>query len=365
MDHERRFDRDDRPDPPSEGVRIIGAEEAAEAIERGEVAPRRGDDELRYGDRPPPPASAAPVRSCASRSARPPMPVTSRGCASIDPISEPVELPHWTQPPTGQVPQILPDQPAASRDEPEDWASFATSSPRWQDDQGRAEGAGYDAPGGTTTRWARSTTASGPPTTTSSPSPTWMVRWCPAARSSLTWRRSPPTLPLRWRPGTTTTSSVMRATTTRTRPPGGWPPASASVGPRRQPRTAPRRIPRVGGGGGGGGGAPGGPGGMDRDLGQAAIVGGGFLLLALILFKLGPLASLAADHRGDRDGGGRVLRRAPPGRLPAVALAGITASVGMVLAVYRRGGRGPAGPVPHHGGRAWPGTSSAPAPNRR
>ena len=38
-----------------------------------------------------------------------------------------------------------------------------------------------------------------------------------------------------------------------------------------------RRIPRVGGGGGGGGGAPGGPGGMDRDLGQAAIVGGEFL----------------------------------------------------------------------------------------
>ena len=43
------------------------------------------------------------------------------------------------------MPQILPDQPLSGRDEPEDWASFATSSPRWQDDQARSEGAGYDA----------------------------------------------------------------------------------------------------------------------------------------------------------------------------------------------------------------------------
>src|SRR5690606_25824872 len=51
-----------------------------------------------------------------------------------EPISESVELPHWTEPPTGQVPQILPD----SDDDPdadfEDWASFAASSPRWRDD---------------------------------------------------------------------------------------------------------------------------------------------------------------------------------------------------------------------------------------
>ena len=36
----------------TERVRIIGADEAAAAIERGEVAPRRGMGTPRYGDRP-------------------------------------------------------------------------------------------------------------------------------------------------------------------------------------------------------------------------------------------------------------------------------------------------------------------------
>nr|MBA3302883.1 hypothetical protein [Acidimicrobiia bacterium] len=43
---------DERPGDPAEGVRIIGAEEAAEAMERGDVASRRGNHEPRYGDRP-------------------------------------------------------------------------------------------------------------------------------------------------------------------------------------------------------------------------------------------------------------------------------------------------------------------------
>ena len=61
MDHERRSDPDDkRTDPPSEGVRIIGAEEAAEAIERGDVAQRRSQDEPRYGDRPHAPTGEGP-----------------------------------------------------------------------------------------------------------------------------------------------------------------------------------------------------------------------------------------------------------------------------------------------------------------
>ena len=66
MTDERRDPEDKRSDPPSEGVRIIGAEEAAEALERGDVAQRRGDDQPRYGDRPTPaghrrPAARAPL----------------------------------------------------------------------------------------------------------------------------------------------------------------------------------------------------------------------------------------------------------------------------------------------------------------
>jgi phosphatidate cytidylyltransferase len=125
MDHDRRYERDERSDPPSEGVRIIGAEEAAEALERGDVARRRPEDAPRFGDRPPPPPADGP---------RPVLrfPLGQSAAGDQDPISEPVELPHWTQPPTGQVPQILPER--GGRDD--DWAGFATSSPRWRDDAG-------------------------------------------------------------------------------------------------------------------------------------------------------------------------------------------------------------------------------------
>jgi phosphatidate cytidylyltransferase len=44
-------DSDEQVDP-TEGVRLIGADEAAEALERGEVASRRGEGTPRYGDRP-------------------------------------------------------------------------------------------------------------------------------------------------------------------------------------------------------------------------------------------------------------------------------------------------------------------------
>src|SRR3546814_18167801 len=45
----------------------------------------------------------------------------------------PVELPLGTEPPTGQVPQILSD--AADPDaDADDWAGFATSAPRWRDE---------------------------------------------------------------------------------------------------------------------------------------------------------------------------------------------------------------------------------------
>ncbi|QYG92653.1 phosphatidate cytidylyltransferase [Iamia sp. SCSIO 61187] len=61
MADDRRRD-DARPGDPAEGVRIIGAEEAAEAIERGDVAERRGTHLPRYGDRPArPPAGPKPA----------------------------------------------------------------------------------------------------------------------------------------------------------------------------------------------------------------------------------------------------------------------------------------------------------------
>ncbi|MEZ5182925.1 MAG: phosphatidate cytidylyltransferase [Acidimicrobiales bacterium] len=138
MDDQRGRSDDTQPGDPSEGVRIIGADEAAEAIERGEVAPRRTDDELRFGDRPPgPPAGPRPAlrfpldaSADPSRIERPPVD------PAPDPVTGPVSLPHWTEPPTGEVPAVLigDDRPLIEDDDDLDaWSSFATSTPRWRD----------------------------------------------------------------------------------------------------------------------------------------------------------------------------------------------------------------------------------------
>src|SRR5436305_2230905 len=47
--------------PANEGVRIIGAEEAAAALEKGEAAGRRPEDAPRFGDVPPQPAGPRPA----------------------------------------------------------------------------------------------------------------------------------------------------------------------------------------------------------------------------------------------------------------------------------------------------------------
>src|SRR5438477_7338115 len=48
------------PRPSSESVRIIGADEAAAAIEAGQAAGRRPDDAPRFGDVPPAPEGPRP-----------------------------------------------------------------------------------------------------------------------------------------------------------------------------------------------------------------------------------------------------------------------------------------------------------------
>ena len=50
----------DKPEETTEGVRIIGAEEAERAIEREDVARRLPEDAPRYGDRPEGPPDDAP-----------------------------------------------------------------------------------------------------------------------------------------------------------------------------------------------------------------------------------------------------------------------------------------------------------------
>jgi phosphatidate cytidylyltransferase len=112
----------DREDDP-EGVRIIGAEEAAEALERDDVAHRRSPGEPRPGDRPgsPPPDAPEPVLR---------FPLSSSAG------DEPPELPHWTEPPTGQQAAlggaIFDDDAGAGE---EDWTGFSAGAPRWRDER--------------------------------------------------------------------------------------------------------------------------------------------------------------------------------------------------------------------------------------
>lgn len=168
---------------PDGGVRIIGAEEARAAIDGGQVQRRLGESEPRFGDVPERPAAHA------GRTVRlplpgeliddeiiieqspdpepdfmdglpegPPLHVVDQGEPNVSPEpvvrivpppaleGEPtgvIELPHWTEPPTGEVPRIGPESVATNEyefgyddggDDLEAWASLTGSQPRFRDE---------------------------------------------------------------------------------------------------------------------------------------------------------------------------------------------------------------------------------------
>lgn len=139
MDDRKSHNDPDTSADAAEGVRIIGAEEAAEAVERGDVAPRLSDREPRFGDRPSPPQGARPALrfpldadTDISEVTRPPVLPTRLPGDDPTPSSQ-VELPPWTDPPTGEVPTVLIGSEGQG-DDLDAWSSFATSSPtRWRD----------------------------------------------------------------------------------------------------------------------------------------------------------------------------------------------------------------------------------------
>ena len=310
---DRSDPQDKRTDPPSEGVRIIGAEEAAEALERGDVAPRRGEDQPRYGDRPHSPATEGPrpVLRFPLGSSSDPRDIERPAVA--EPISEPVELPHWTEPPTGQVPQILPEDPDADMD---DWASFASSSPRWRDDATRHERDDFDD----VAAWGEDderlgalddrerpthddyfsfadldeTVVPGSSVFADADDEGFDAAWEPEQEDDVYPAYDEPPRESVRRIGTGEHSAVRTTTRPARRPP-------------------------------------------DRDMGVAVGVGVAFLGLALLLFSMGPAPAMvlvtaviglaAAELFG-------VLRQV--GYQP-VALAGITGSVGLVLGAYNYG----------------------------
>src|SRR5207244_612121 len=84
-----------------------------------------------FGDRPEPPPDDGPrpaIRFPLSGTTEPP---------TVGPV-EPVSMPHWTEPATGEVPAVL----ASGADDEDDldaWSTFSTSQPRW-----RGEGTDFE-----------------------------------------------------------------------------------------------------------------------------------------------------------------------------------------------------------------------------
>jgi len=207
-DDERRDPRPPR--PAGEGVRIIGAEEAARALEEGQAEGRRPEDAPRFGDVPRPPEGPRPgyrfplPESVDPASAVPRPPVVPASDAYAAPVAEygdeedetvgtwnpddyddehwddeededdgvygverggverggverlddgrldvgpptqQVEMPHWTEPPSGQVPRVL----AGDEGEDDDlgaWAGLAANQgPSWRDSQSDWEEGDFD-----------------------------------------------------------------------------------------------------------------------------------------------------------------------------------------------------------------------------
>lgn len=283
---DEREEQEGQTRPSAEGVRIIGAEEAQAALETGQAAGRRPDDEPRYGDVPPAPAGPRPAHRFplpdsvdpASAVPRPPLQPSAPAGTPTPPAGTPAgghspdlrpppegislapgsgpELPHWTEPPTGEMPHLGGDS-SASPSEDDDlaaWSSLGSRGLRWRDQAGDWDDVGDVAELGDheTRVGALDTTRS--------------------ERSDLF----------------SFDESFERLEEERT---GGHP-----VTPAEQPEPAPVEPPLRGRGGAGharshnadGVGVGGG-----RDLPMAVAVGVGLFVLALIFFKLGPKPALA------------------------------------------------------------------------
>ncbi|MEO7836182.1 MAG: phosphatidate cytidylyltransferase [Acidimicrobiales bacterium] len=128
----------------SEGVRIIGAEEAAQALKDGQAAGRRPADAPRYGDVPerpsgPPPAQRFPLPSSAD---------ATTPVLRPQPVSEAERPPlqHWTEPPTGEVPRILANdtEDFLEDDDVDVWAGMPNRAPRWRDQESDWAEADFD-----------------------------------------------------------------------------------------------------------------------------------------------------------------------------------------------------------------------------
>jgi len=149
VDADNEEEREEKAPAPTrnEGVRIIGADEAAAALEAGQAAGRRPEDAPRFGDVPeapaagPAPAARFPLPDAVDPSRLPRAPLAGAGSAGAD-------MPHWTEPATGEVPAILSTGSGAGTgrevdDDMDAWSGFAGGA-RWRDQPRDWDDAGFE-----------------------------------------------------------------------------------------------------------------------------------------------------------------------------------------------------------------------------
>ena len=283
--------------PPAEGVRIIGAEEAAAALEAGQAAGRRPDDELKYGDVPPPPEGPRPAVRFPLPESVDPTEVAPRPV----PSAPATPMPHWTEPATGEIPKVLAgdEPPAEEGDDLSAWSALSRQ-PRWRD-----EHSNWDDFDDASVLADDETRLGALDNDRTAHSDLFDFDDQPA-RPAATYDE-PLDAPVRTRSGALT--------------------RRAPRGPVYGSETETDADPVFGGGGGG------------RDVNAAIATGVGVAVVALVLFKLGPgwtmwlvtaVVVLAAVELFD------VLRRS--GYQPATLL-GLAATVSVLYAAYEKGER--------------------------
>lgn len=117
----------------ADGVRILGAEEAQAVLDTGDVSPRLGEYDTRHGDVP---ARPDPDIRPAARFPLTDDEVPSQAASLFAEIAATSEveggpaapLPHWTEPPTGEMPIILIDE----ADEDTDDTVIIGTAPRFR-----------------------------------------------------------------------------------------------------------------------------------------------------------------------------------------------------------------------------------------
>lgn len=342
---------------PSEGVRLIKAEQAAEAVERGDAVARTADSRPKYGDRPESPDGPRPslrfpladsadptlivrpmVSPVAPREAEPegqgavartedlpdPPPASDDEPVLSLPTSGSVEMPHWTAPATGEVPKVI----IGEHDDPDEvarWSTFADQGPRWRDQS---------------SDWNEDDTGMHhliEPEEVEAPLGALDTSERLSDEEFLTFddldvpQQAQPTAPTR---GSAADPIRIQSEPSRPARPTAPGRASAAAGGAAPRRTA--RRPERGGTTSGGAPPPELPS-NGRDLPTAGLVGVAIAALAVILFHFGPAAAMVLVFAVVVLAGAELFTALRRGGFRPATLLGLAAIVALPLATYWRG----------------------------